>query len=178
MAYAKVVKLDATPLVAMIEVVSPTSYEAAPPRKEAPAKFTESRFPSMTQRPASSVAWLVGAAAALVLVAGGVYAYQSGIIPLSMFQRSDADGASAVADAAKAAEAAVTPIETTLVKPGEENAPVVAANVPLVSVPPPADAGAAQTSAAPAATAAAVAPATTPAATAPTPAAALTPAAA
>ncbi len=182
-AYAKVVKLDATPLVAMIEVVSPTSYEAAPPRKEAPAKFTESRFPSMTQRPASSVAWLVGAAAALVLVAGGVYAYQSGIIPLSMFQRSDADGASAVADAAKAAEAAVTPIETTLVKPGEENAPVVAANVPLVSVPPPADAGAAQTSAAPAATAAAVAPApaapaTTPAATAPTPAAALTPAAA
>ncbi len=168
-AYAKVVKLDATPLVAMIEVVSPTSYEAAPPRKEAPAKFTESRFPSMTQRPASSVAWLVGAAAALVLVAGGVYAYQSGMIPLSMFQRSDADGASAVADAAKAAEAAVTPIETTLVKPGEENAPVAAANVPLVSVPPSAVAGVAIDAAAAAAA--------TPSVTAPAPAAAATTAA-
>jgi cytoskeleton protein RodZ len=121
-AYAKVVKLDATPLVAMIEVISPTSYEAAPPRKEAAPRFTESRFPSMTPRPTSSVGWLAGAAVAVALVAGGVYAYQSGIIPLSM--RSDADGASAVADAAKAAEAAVTPIETTLVKPGEEGAAV------------------------------------------------------
>lgn len=178
-AYAKVVKLDATPLVAMIEVVSPTSYEAAPPRKEAPAKFTESRLPLMTQRPASSVAWLVGAAAALVLVAGGVYAYQSGIIPLSMFQRSDADGASAVADAAQAAEAAVTPIETTLLKPGEETAPVAAANVPLVSIAPPADTGAAATAAAPAATTAATTaagtPAPAPASTTATPQAAATP---
>src|SRR5471032_1221555 len=49
-AYAKVVKLDATPLVAMIEVISPTSHEAAPPRKEIAATFTESRFPSMTGR--------------------------------------------------------------------------------------------------------------------------------
>lgn len=176
-AYAKVVKLDATPLVAMIEVVSPTSYEAAPPRKEAAPKFTESRFPSMTPRPTSSVAWLAGAAAAVALVAGGVYAYQSGIIPLSMFQRSDADGASAVADAAKAAEAAVTPIETTLVKPGEEGSAVQNTNVPLVSVPAPnADAATTAGSAAPAPAAApAAVPATAPA-TAPVPAAAMAPA--
>jgi len=179
-AYAKVVKLDAMPLVAMIEVVSPTSYEAAPPRKEAAPKFTESRFPSMTPRPTSSVGWLAGAAVAVALVAGGVYAYQSGMIPLSMFQRSDADGASAVADAAKAAEAAVTPIETTLVKPGEESAPVQSTNVPLVSVPAPGSeaaapapaANAALPAAAPAAPAAAgvapaaAAPAGTPPATA------------
>ena len=161
-AYAKVVKIDATPLVAMIEVVSPTSYEAAPPRKEAAPKFTESRFPSMTPRPTSSVGWLAGAAVAVALVAGGVYAYQSGMIPLSMFQRSDADGASAVADAAKAAEAAVTPIETTLVKPGEDSAPAQNTNVPLVSVPAP---GSEAVAPAPAANAAA------PAATAPAPAA-------
>lgn len=161
-AYAKVVKIDATPLVAMIEVVSPTSYEAAPPRKEAAPKFTESRFPSMTPRPTSSVGWLAGAAVAVALVAGGVYAYQSGMIPLSMFQRSDADGASAVADAAKAAEAAVTPIETTLVKPGEDSAPVQNTNVPLVSVPAP---GSEVAAPAPAANVAA------PAATAPAPAA-------
>jgi len=179
-AYAKVVKLDAMPLVAMIEVVSPTSYEAAPPRKEAAPKFTESRFPSMTPRPTSSVGWLAGAAVAVALVAGGVYAYQRGMIPLSMFQRSDADGASAVADAAKAAEAAVTPIETTLVKPGEESAPVQSTNVPLVSVPAPGSeaaapapaANAALPAAAPAAPAAAgvapaaAAPAGTPPATA------------
>ncbi|MFC0169674.1 helix-turn-helix domain-containing protein [Pseudoduganella danionis] len=190
-AYAKVVKIDATPLVAMIEVISPTSYEAAPPRKEAAPKFTESRFPSMTPRPTSSVGWLAGAAVAVALVAGGVYAYQSGIIPLTMFQRSDADGASAVADAAKAAEAAVTPIETTLVKPGEEGAAVQSTNVPLVSVPAPvadAAAPAAATApgatavpanvsanvpaAAPAATGAAPAPAATTAAVATTPAAA------
>ncbi|MYM41134.1 helix-turn-helix domain-containing protein [Duganella qianjiadongensis] len=158
-AYAKVVKLDATPLVAMIEVVSPTSYEAAPPRKEAAPKFTESRFPSMTPRPTSSVGWLAGAAVAVVLVAGGVYAYQSGMIPLSMFQRSDADGASAVADAAKAAEAAVTPIETTLVKQGEESAPVQNNNVPLVSVPAQGSETAAPAPAANAAAPAAVAPA-------------------
>lgn len=158
-AYAKVVKIDATPLVAMIEVVSPTSYEAAPPRKEAAPKFTESRFPSMTPRPTSSVGWLAGAAVAVALVAGGVYAYQSGMIPLSMFQRSDADGASAVADAAKAAEAAVTPIETTLVKPGEDSAPVQNTNVPLVSVPAPGSEAAAPAPAANAAAATAPAPA-------------------
>ncbi|WP_348696970.1 helix-turn-helix domain-containing protein [Duganella fentianensis] len=176
-AYAKVVKLDATPLVAMIEVVSPTSYEAAPPRKEAAPKFTESRFPSMTPRPTSPVAWLAGAAAAVALVAGGVYAYQSGIIPLSMFQRSDADGASAVADAAKAAEAAVTPIETTLVKPGEEGSAVQNTNVPLVSVPAPgADAATTAGATAPAATPAAV-PATAPATAPVTPPATTAPAA-
>lgn len=179
-AYAKVVKLDATPLVAMIEVISPTSYEAAPPRKEAAPKFTESRFPSMTPRPTSSVGWLAGAAVAVALVAGGVYAYQSGIIPLSMFQRSDADGASAVADAAKAAEAAVTPIETTLVKPGEEGAAVQSTNVPLVSVPAPAaDAAAPAAATAPGATAApanvpANVPAAAPAATGAVPAPAAT----
>lgn len=183
-AYAKVVKLDATPLVAMIEVVSPTSYEAAPPRKEAAPKFTESRFPSMTPRPTSSVAWLAGAAAAVALVAGGVYAYQSGIIPLSMFQRSDADGASAVADAAKAAEAAVTPIETTLVKPGEEGVAAQNTNVPLVSVPAPsadvattAGATAPVNAAGAAAPATAAMPATAPATAPVTPAATTAPAA-
>ncbi|RFP20527.1 helix-turn-helix domain-containing protein [Duganella sp. BJB488] len=136
-AYAKVVKIDATPLVAMIEVISPTSHEAAPPRKEIAATFTESRFPSMTGRSSTPTAWLVGAAAVVVVAAAGAYAYQAGLIPATLFQRADKEApASAAAEASKPADVAVAPIETTLVKPGQETAPLQSPSVPLISVPP------------------------------------------
>ncbi|ELX09874.1 transcriptional regulator XRE family [Janthinobacterium sp. HH01] len=161
-AYAKVVKIDATPLVAMIEVISPTSHEAAPPRKEIAATFTESRFPSMTGRSPGPAAWLVGVAVVVVVAAAGAYAYQTGLIPASLFQRSDKDAsASATAEAVKPADVAVAPIETTIAKPGQETAPLQSPSVPLISVPPPG---------APADAAPATAPATTPAAAAPAPA--------
>ncbi len=160
-AYAKVVKLDATPLVAMIEVISPTSHEAAPPRKEIAATFTESRFPSMTGRSPGPAAWLVGVAVVVVVAAAGVYAYQAGLIPATLFQRSDKDAAaSAAVEAPKPADVAVAPIETALLKPGQETAPLQSPSVPLISVPPQG-----------AATDAAPAPATTaPAAATPAPA--------
>ncbi|GJI99466.1 hypothetical protein RugamoR64_00050 [Duganella rhizosphaerae] len=158
-AYAKVVKMDATPLVAMIEVISPTSHEAAPPRKEIAATFTESRFPSMTGRSPGPAAWLVGVAVVVVVAAAGVYAYQAGLIPATLFQRSDKEApASATAELPKPAEVAVAPIETTIAKPGQESAPLQSPSVPLISVPPPG----APADAAPAAT--------TPAATTPAPA--------
>ena len=170
-AYAKVVKLDATPLVAMIEVISPTSHEAAPPRKEIAATFTESRFPSMTGRSPAPAAWLVGVAVVVVLAAAGAYAYQSGLIPATLFQRSGKEApASAPVEAAKPADVVVAPIETTVAKPGQEAAPLQSPNVPLISVPPQGDASAAAPGAAPAATTtAAVAPA------APAPAAPIAP---
>ncbi|MQA39543.1 helix-turn-helix domain-containing protein [Rugamonas aquatica] len=161
-AYAKVVKIDATPLVAMIEVISPTSHEAAPPRKEIAATFTESRFPSMTGRSPGPAAWLVGVAAVVVVAAAGAYAYQTGLIPATLFQRSDKDAsASASAELPKPAEAAIAPIETTIAKPGQETAPLQTPSVPLISVPP---------QGAPADAAPATATATTPAAAAPAPA--------
>ncbi|MCU6499379.1 helix-turn-helix domain-containing protein [Rugamonas sp. A1-17] len=167
-AYAKVVKIDATPLVAMIEVISPTSHEAAPPRKEIAATFTESRFPSMTGRSSTPTAWLVGAAAVVVVAAAGAYAYQAGLIPATLFQRADKEApASAAAEASKPADAAVAPIETTLVKPGQESTPLQSPSVPLISVPPP---GGTSNDAAPAAaqtTPPAAAPAPAPAAAAP-----------
>lgn len=134
-AYAKVVKIDATPLVAMIEVVSPTSHEAAPPRKDIAATFSESRFPSMTGRSSAPAGWLVGVAVVVVVAAAGAYAWQAGLIPATLFQRSAKEApASAPVEEAKPAE---TPaIETTLVKPGEESNPVQSTNVPLISVPP------------------------------------------
>jgi cytoskeleton protein RodZ len=180
-AYAKVVKLDATPLVAMIEVVSPTSHEAAPPRKEIAATFSESRFPSMTGRSASPTGWLVGVAVVVVVAAAGAYAWQTGLIPATLFQRAGKEAPAAVAvEEAKPADSA--PIETTLVKPGEENNPVQTTNVPLISVPPQNAAETAPAATAPAAAAAAApTPATapaTPAAAAPVAPAAVAPAAA
>jgi cytoskeleton protein RodZ len=172
-AYAKVVRLDATPLVAMIEVRSPTSPEVSPPRKEIAATFSDSRLPLMKSRTSHTGAWVLGAVAAVVVV-GGIFAYQSGLFShtLALFQRG-ADSAATTAPATEPAktETTVAPMETTLVKPGQEAAPLQSPNVPLVSVPPVdggAAAGASVAGVAPAATApatAAVAPVNAPAPT-------------
>jgi len=166
-AYAKVVKLDPTPLVAMIEVISPTSPEAAPPRRERAAEFSESRFPLMTDRSSGRGGWMVGAVVvAAALIGGGVYAYQSGLISTSMFERSGTDAAtsaSAVTELPKPIDSTM-PLETTLVKPGQETAPLQSPNVPLISVPPPG----ASTNPADAASAPAAGATTTPAAPATT----------
>jgi cytoskeleton protein RodZ len=162
-AYAKVVKIDATPLVAMIEVISPTSHEAAPPRKDVAATFTESRFPSMTGRSSAPAGWLVGVAAVVVVAAAGAYAWQTGLIPATLFERSQAPASAAAdVDAAKPAEASA-PIETTLVKPGEETTTVQSTNVPLISVPPQNAPDAAGASTAPAPAPVATVPAAVPA---------------
>jgi cytoskeleton protein RodZ len=134
-AYAKVVRIDATPLVAMIEVRSPTSPEVSPPRKEIAATFSDSRLPLMKSRPSHTGAWVLGGVAAVVVV-GGIFAYQSGLFAhtLALFERS-ADSAAVATEPAKA-EATVAPLETTLVKPGQETPALQSPNVPLVSVPP------------------------------------------
>lgn len=159
-AYAKVLKMDAAPLVAMIEVESPTPAEPIVPRKDLSASFSESRFPSMTGRSSGATGWLVGLA--VVVAAGGAaaYAYQSGLIPASLFERK--------AEEVKVADAAPE-LETTLVKPGEEAAPVQQKNVPLISVPPQGE-QTASAEAAPAAPAAAVTPPATVTTPTPTPA--------
>lgn len=126
-AYAKVLKMDAAPLVAMIEVETPAGHEVVTPRKDLSASFSESRFPSMTERSSGSTGWLVGLAVVAVVGGAAAYAYQSGMIPASLFERK--------AEEVKTAETAPA-IETTLVKPGEENAPLQQKNVPLISVPP------------------------------------------
>jgi cytoskeleton protein RodZ len=97
----------------------------------------------------------------VVIGAAGAYAYQSGLIPASLFERKEEE--------VKPAE---TPaIETTLLKPGQEaaaSAPLQSPNVPLISVPPQGGEPAAATAPAPAAAPATAAVA--PAAPAPTPA--------
>src|SRR5450830_1429574 len=113
-AYAKVLKMDAAPLVALIDAVAPPAPDVVVPRKDLSASFSESRFPSMTGRSSAPAGWLVGLAVVVAVGAAGAYAYQSGMIPASLFQRKEAP-----VEEAKPAETAA-PIETTLVKPGEE----------------------------------------------------------
>jgi len=180
-AYAKVVKLDATPLVAMIELEVPTPAPAPVPRREVPqASFTGSRFPKMSERNDKPAPWLMGVAAVVVVAAVGGYAYQSGLVTSAMLTRDKEAPASA------SAEAVATPMETTLVKDGQDAAqPAQSTNVPLVSVPGQGDTaqsavagvnGAAPAAAAPAPAAAAPAPVAAAPAPTPTPTPTPTPA--
>ena len=127
-AYAKVVRLDAAPLVAMIEVHPvPAQDPAAPVRREISATFSESRFPSMTQRSSNQTPlWIAGAVAVVVAAAFG--AYKLGYVPASLLS-SHAEK--------EAPHAEVGPVETTLIKPGQDLTPVQTPSVPLISVPPP-----------------------------------------
>jgi cytoskeleton protein RodZ len=152
-AYAKVVKLDAAPLVAMIAPDQPEPSESQPIRREKPATFSEVRFPTSGDRP-FPYGWLIGA----VVVAGiGFGAYQFGLVPTHL-----STPAATVAEPAAPSPdtAAVPPVETTLLKADQELSAVKPAPA-LVDVPP------AQPAAAPAAAAAPPATSTTPAATAP-----------
>lgn len=167
-AYAKVLKLDAAPLVAMIEIAPAAGVEAAPARREIAATFSETRFPSMTQRSSSrSAGWLI---ALVLLVLGAVVgAYELGYISPALLMRGNKAPAAAAAASASAASAAPAPqVETTLVKPDAEPASTVQSpSVPLISVPPPAAAPSSDTSPSAGVGVAAGAPA--PTATAPAP---------
>lgn len=165
-AYAKVVRLDAAPLVAMIEVhPAPAQDPAAPVRREISATFSESRFPSMTQRSSNQTPlWIAGAVAVVVAAAFG--AYKLGYVPASLLS-SHAEK--------ETAHAEVGPVETTLIKPGQDLTPVQTPSVPLISVPPPP--GNDTQTGAPAANAASAPAAAVPPAVAPTATPAVAPAA-
>ncbi len=163
-AYAKVVKLDATPLVAMIEPDPPEPSDAAPVRREKPQTFSEVRFPTSGDKP-FPFGWLIGA----VVIAGVAFgAYQFGLVPTHL----STSAASTPEPAAPAAEhAPVAPVETTLLKADQELRPVQPAPA-LVAVPgaAPDEKGASPAAPTPAATVpapAAVVPAPAPAKAAP-----------
>ena len=140
-AYAKVVKLDAGPLVAMIKVDPIDSHPETSVRREISATFSETRFPSLTQRSSLPKGWIIGA---LVLVAAGLGAYKLGLISPSMLMRAEKDAAHSSAPAAGGGEkpglpASPAPLETTLLKPDlkPDLKPAPSPPVPLISAPPP-----------------------------------------
>lgn len=186
-AYAKLLKIDAAPLVSMIELNMPPEAQAGAPvnaaavrREQRPAAFSETRFPIGGRRSRLPLGWI----AAVVVVAGAaVAAWQMGVIPnLGQDEVQQEQGAAGTGMVLENPAAGVAPGGAPAangVQPG-----VINPSVPLISVPAPAGENAAPAPGpAPAATPGTAAPGTAapaaPAATAPaaTPPAATPPAA-
>ncbi|MBB6134746.1 cytoskeleton protein RodZ [Massilia aurea] len=174
-AYAKLLRIDAAPLVSMIELNMPPearagaqSAMAAARREQKPAAFSETRFPINGKRRSLPLGWI----AAVVVVAGAaVAAWQFNLIP--SLNRDVESGDAMVLEnpaAAVVAPGVATPAHEGLINP----------SVPLISVPSPSSQGTAPagtpttaptTPTAPAA-APAAAPVTAPGTATPTPVAA------
>ncbi|MCD2516013.1 DUF4115 domain-containing protein [Massilia sp. G4R7] len=162
-AYAKLLKIDAAPLVAMIEMNMPPEAQAGASnvrREQRPASFSEkSRFPVGGKRN-KVPAGLIGGV--IVLAAAGAALWHFGLLPGSNQPAPHSNPDGAVIETPMATPGGIAPAgQDALQSP----------SVPLISVPAPAAEGAAP-GAAPATTPAApaTAPATVPGATA-TPAA-------
>jgi len=179
-AYAKLLRIDAAPLVSMIELNMPPearagaqSAMAAARREQKPAAFSETRFPINGKRRSLPLGWI----AAVVIVAGAaVAAWQFNLIPSLNRDVESGDTmvlenpAAGVVAPGVAAPGAAAPVQQGLINP----------SVPLISVPSPSSQGTAPagapttaptTPAAPAA-APAAAPVTAPATATPAPVAA------
>jgi len=177
-AYAKLLRIDAAPLVSMIELNMPPearagaqSAMAAARREQKPAAFSETRFPINGKRRSLPLGWI----AAVVVVAGAaVAAWQFNLIP-SLNRDVDSGDTMVLENPAAGVVAPGTPapVQQGLINP----------SVPLISVPSPLSQGTAPagtpttapttptTPTAPAA-APAAAPVTAPATATPTPVAA------
>lgn len=128
-AYAKILKLDAAPLVAMIKMDEPAPVESGPAvRRERPTSFSHSRFPTHGKRSSLPLGWIAGV---VVLAAAAGAAWHFGLIALP---GGDApEGSEPITTVpAEHAGAGAAPAEGTL-NP----------TVPLISVPAPADPNAA-----------------------------------
>jgi len=141
-AYAKVVKLDAAPLVAQIALDTPAAPDnSAAIRRDKPTSFSQVRFPTNGKR-ASKMPWfLIGGI--VLLVGGAGAAWQMGLLP-KLTMPSMAPAVTATAPAATTPDASVTvlppPVQAApqpgAAKPAEAHPPVISNPVPLISVPP------------------------------------------
>lgn len=143
-AYAKVVKLDAAPLVAQIALDTPAAPDnSAAIRRDKPTSFSQVRFPTNGKR-ASKMPWfLIGGI--VLLVGGAGAAWQMGLLP-KLVVPSMAPAVTSTAPAATTADASVTVLPppvtaqsqpgTDPAKPVEAHPPVISNPVPLISVPP------------------------------------------
>jgi cytoskeleton protein RodZ len=72
-AYAKLLKIDAAPLLADLGGETVLVHESLTPQKSLSTPFADSRMPSMTERPVVSSKWVVGVLL-LMLLAVGIWA--------------------------------------------------------------------------------------------------------
>jgi len=150
-AYAKVVKLDAAPLVAMIALDTPAP-DTTPTtvRRDKPASFSEVRFPTNgKKRSRLPLLPLLGVAVLAALAFG---AWRSGLVTRLTHGGNASSASSAVLPPALPAAgngaASVTVLPSPVSgqgadtgtgagKPGEAQRPLITPSVPLISVPPP-----------------------------------------
>ena len=134
-AYAKAMRLDPAPLVAMVEVEGAVGHADATVRPtRVQASFQESRFPSLNERNSGKPLGAIVAGVAVLALAGVAAAWQMGYLaPLTLATRAGVD--------APAVSEPVAPVVVT--QPGVQapEAPLQSQNVPLISVPPPAGSG-------------------------------------
>jgi cytoskeleton protein RodZ len=149
-AYAKVVKLDAAPLVAQIELNSPAP-DTTPTaiRRDKPTSFSQTRFPSNGKRASKLPLGLIGIA--VLAIGAGAAAWHFGVVPAGLFNGT----AASTSSSASTPDATVTvlpppvqgPIAPNSVgavgsagvvdaKPADAHPPVISNAVPLISVPP------------------------------------------
>jgi cytoskeleton protein RodZ len=130
-AYAKAVRLDPAPLVAMIEVEDALGHAAATVRPtRVAASFNESRFPTLTERQGKPLGAIIGGIAVVALLAAAG-AWKAGLISPATF---GAKNPAVTNDSA--AGPASAPLATQPAAPAAEQAPLQSPNVPLISVPP------------------------------------------
>ena len=153
-AYAKILRLDPAPLVAMCPMDNPPPEDAAGAvRGNRPTSFSHSRYPTHGKRSSLPLAWIAGV---VVVAAAGFAAWHFGLVKMP------GSDTAATNDAVVTAPADMTTGATT-----QANDPVHNPTVPLISVPAPTDANAnAGSNAAPATTTTGVATTTAPATTA------------
>jgi cytoskeleton protein RodZ len=139
-AYAKIVKLDPVPLVALItmDAPGPTDATGTTLRRDKPASFSEVRFPSHGKRASLPLAPI---GAVVVIAAAAFAAWHFGLIPHGLMH-SDAAVSSTGSSTSTAPATAAAP-QPSVAAPGAPATPGVEVNslqnpsVPLISVPPP-----------------------------------------
>jgi cytoskeleton protein RodZ len=146
-AYAKVVKLDAAPLVAQIPLDEPVPQAGATLRRDKPASFSEVRFPTHGRR---SQLPLLPIAVIVIVVAALAAAWHFGLIQ-RVLNRGEAPAASSPAPAVLPPNVSEVPVSSAPAGPAHAAASPAASleanalqnpSVPLISVPPPATAAA------------------------------------
>lgn len=134
-AYAKLLRIDAAPLVAKIEMNMPPEAQAGatasiPRREQRPASFSQSRFPIGGKRNKVPVGLIAGAA---VVIAAGAALWHFGLIPGSRQPEAD--------NGAVLETPAVPSLTPNGAAPATQDA-LQNPSVPLISVPAPAGEGA------------------------------------
>lgn len=108
-AYAKLLKVDAVPLLATLGGQTVFTNQVAPGKNLA-TPFSEKRLPSMTDRPGLSSKWIVGL---LLVLLTGVALWASGLVNFSNMSSQVKDGAESMPGTAERSETNSAPGDAT-----------------------------------------------------------------